>query len=199
MIFLTKGQTLYDNPGMVTYDPTGYYEDGDSVICAVAAFPEEPVCRYEAKFIAYGNMVYNITDPDALLEEVKKISPDTLFGKTNADKVASDIVENIQMADAQNPTTENVDVTPPENASSTPTIDVPNEPSNPVDVSTTTPTTPITTDTVDTTTAPTISDVEQVINDLNNTSNIPEVIPDTSVVPDTSAVVDTGTTATTTP
>lgn len=183
MIFLTKGQTLYDNPGMVTYDPTGYYEDGDSVICAVAAFPEEPVCRYEAKFVAYGDMVYNIADPDALLEEVKKINPDTLFGKTNTEKVASDIVNNIQMADSQNPTTESVEIPTEEVASSTPSIDLPTEPTpitdvstttqavSPVDVSTTTPALPIPEET-----APSVPNIEQVIESLSTPTTTPDTI-----------------------
>ena len=62
MIYLTKGQKLLDSPGMVVCDPTGYYNDGDSVACAAWHMPEEPICRYEAKFIAYGGMVYEITD-----------------------------------------------------------------------------------------------------------------------------------------
>ncbi len=191
MIFLTKGQTLYDNAGMVTYDPTGYYEDGDSVVCAVAAFPDEPVCRYEAKFIAYGNIVYNIADPDALLEEVKKISPDTLFGKTNADKVASDIVETIQMADSQNPTTETVEIPVEEVASSTPAIDIPTDPViptdvstttqavSPVDVSTTTPAISIPEEIV-----PSTPSIEQVIENLSTATTTPEAIVGTDVISD---------------
>ncbi len=96
MIFLTKGQILKDNPGMVVYDPTGYYNDGDSVICASVAFPDEPVCRYEAKFVAYGGMVYSISNPDDLMAEILKLDPASLFGKNTeqiaVDKMVSDIV-----------------------------------------------------------------------------------------------------------
>jgi hypothetical protein len=197
MIFLTKGQTLYDNPGMVTYDPTGYYEDGDSIVCASAASPEEPVCRYEAKFVAYGNMVYSIADPDALLEEVKKINPDTLFGKTNADKVASDIVNNIQMADSQNPTTETVELPTEETASSTPVLDIPSDPVvNPLDVSTTTPTLG-TSDTSNASSTPSIEDIIDNVSDVSTTT--PESIINTETVIATPEPVIIPEAATTTP
>ncbi len=96
MIHLTKGQTLFENPTMVVYDPTGYYNDGDSVVCASVVAPEEPVCRYEAKFVAYGGMVYNIADPEKLMEEVIKIDPENLLGKNNEDVALDRMVENIQ-------------------------------------------------------------------------------------------------------
>jgi hypothetical protein len=96
MIYLTKGQQLADNPSMVIYDPTGYYNDGDSIICASAATPDEPAVRYEAKFVAYGGMVYSISDPDELLAEIIKLDPKSLFGKDSqqvaVDKVVADIV-----------------------------------------------------------------------------------------------------------
>ena len=118
MIFLIKGQTLFNNPAVVVYDQTGYYEDGASVVCASAITPEEPVCRYEAKFIAYGDMVYTITNSDELLEEVEKINPDTLLGKTNEDINLDKIVEQIKTIDSQEivpetpPTTEEVNLNP---------------------------------------------------------------------------------------
>lgn len=105
MIYLTKGQALFDNPGMVVYDPTGYYDDGSSVICAAAFAPEEPLCRYEAKFIAYGDLVYNITDPDKLMEEVIKIDPKSLFSKSNKDVALDAVVENIQTVESGQPET----------------------------------------------------------------------------------------------
>lgn len=96
MIHLQKGQKLFDNEGMVVYDQTGYYNDDDSIICAMVYAPEEPVCRYEAKFVAYGSNVYNITDPEKLLEEIKKIDPETLFGKKNENVREQQIVDSIQ-------------------------------------------------------------------------------------------------------
>lgn len=96
MIYLTKGQKLFDNSGMVVCDQTGYYEDGSSVICAAAYAPEEPLCRYEAKFIAYGDLIYNITDPEKLMEEVLKIDPKSLFSKSSNNVVVDKVVDNIQ-------------------------------------------------------------------------------------------------------
>ncbi len=96
MIHLEKGQKLFENEGMVMYDQTGYYNDDDSVICAMVYAPEEPVCRYEAKFVAYGSNVYNITDPEKLMEEIKKIDPETLFGKKNENVREQQIVDSIQ-------------------------------------------------------------------------------------------------------
>ena len=96
MILITKGQPLYDNPGMVVYDATGYYEDGTSIVCAAATAPEEPLVRYEAKFVAYGGMVYTITDPEQLMAEVVKIDPQSLFGKTNEQMVVNDMVQTIE-------------------------------------------------------------------------------------------------------
>lgn len=101
MIHLTKGQTLFENPTMVVYDPTGYYNDGDSVVCASVIAPEEPVCRYEAKFVAYGGMVYTIADPEKLMEEVIKIDPENLLGKNNEDVALDRMVENIQTVAAE--------------------------------------------------------------------------------------------------
>ncbi len=96
MIHLTKGQQLHENPGMVVYGSTGYYNDGDVVVCAMSYAPEEPACGYEAKYIAYGTMVYGISDEDKLMEEVTKIDPENLYGmnteQTAIDKMVSEIV-----------------------------------------------------------------------------------------------------------
>lgn len=101
MIYLEKGQKMYENEGIVMYDKTGYYNDTDSVICAMIFAPEEPVCRYEAKFFAYGNAVYNITDPEKLLEEIKKIDPETLFGKNQDILAEQQMINSIQTTDSQ--------------------------------------------------------------------------------------------------
>lgn len=95
MIHLKKGQVLKDNPTLVVYDPSGYYRDEDSVICASAILPEEPVCRFEAKFVAYGGIVYSISNPEELMAEVLKIDPETLFGKTNDNIAVDKMVEEI--------------------------------------------------------------------------------------------------------
>ena len=96
MIYLTKGQKLFTNEGMVVYDATGHYDDGDAVVCAAAYAPDEPICRYEAKFIAYGDNVYNITDPEKLMEEVKKIDPENLFGKNKEEVAVDKMIEKIK-------------------------------------------------------------------------------------------------------
>lgn len=101
MIYLRKGQKMYENDGIVMYDKTGYYNDTDSVICAMVFAPEEPVCRYEAKFFAYGNAVYNITDPEQLLEEIKKIDPETLFGKNQDILAEQQMINSIQTTDSE--------------------------------------------------------------------------------------------------
>lgn len=104
MIYLTKGQKLFNNEGMVVCDPTGYYEDGATVICAMFHSVDEPVCGYEAKYIAYGDQVYNITDEKALMEEIKKIDPKTLLGKTKEDVTIDNLVQEIKTV--ENPTPE---------------------------------------------------------------------------------------------
>jgi hypothetical protein len=101
MIYLTKGQPLYDNPGIVVCDNTGYYEDGSSVLCAMAFAPDEPVSRFEAKFIAFGPMVYNISEPEKLLEEIQKIDPQTLFGKNSAEIKLDKAIEKIQTVESE--------------------------------------------------------------------------------------------------
>jgi hypothetical protein len=103
MIYLTKGQKLFNNEGMVVCDPTGYYEDGVTVACAVFHSPDEPVFRYEAKFIAYGDQVYNIADEKKLMEEILKIDPESLFGKTNAEVVVDNLVNEIKTVDSPTP------------------------------------------------------------------------------------------------
>lgn len=107
MILLTKGQPLFDNPNMVVYDATGYYEDGGSVVCASTIAPEEPLARYEAKFIAYGGIVYTITDPEQLMAEVLKIDPVSLFGKTNEQSAIDKLVEKIETIESPELPTEN--------------------------------------------------------------------------------------------
>ncbi len=96
MIYLTKGQTLFENPSMVVFDSSGYYEDGIPVICASLLNPDEPVCRYEAKFVAYGSQVYSISDEEKLLEEVLKIDGATLLGKTSEDVDVDKMLEKIE-------------------------------------------------------------------------------------------------------
>lgn len=95
MIYLTKGKTLVDNPGMVVFDSTGYYNDGDSVICASAGSPEEPVCRFEAKYIAYGSVVYSVSNPEELMAEILKMDPVSLFGKDSHEIAVDKMVEKI--------------------------------------------------------------------------------------------------------
>ena len=126
MIYLTKGQPLSDNPNLVVYDPTGYYNDGDSVICAPVGTPEEPVCRYEAKYILYGGMVYSVSNPDDLMTEILKIDPASLFGKDSqqiaVDKMVDKIVPQESGQVTEEATTEEVDPTsdlPTEEATST--------------------------------------------------------------------------------
>lgn len=104
MIYLTKGQPLFNNEGMVVCAPTGYYEDGSSVACAMFHSVDEPVCLYEAKFIAYGDQVYNIVDEAKLLEEIKKIDPESLLGKTSSDVTVDKMIEQIKTV--ENPTPE---------------------------------------------------------------------------------------------
>jgi Flp pilus assembly CpaF family ATPase len=109
MIYLTKGQTLFENPSMVVFESSGYYEDGSPVVCASAQLPDEPVCRFEAKFIAYGPQVYSIADEAILMEEVSKINPDSLFGKTKDEIEVDEMVSDIEMVD----TADRTDSTPP--------------------------------------------------------------------------------------
>ncbi len=105
MIYLKKGQPLLENPSMVVYDQTGYYNDGDSVVCAPVFAPEEPACRYEAKFIAYGGIVYSITDPDKLLEEITKLDPSNLFGKDSQEIATDKMINQITTVQESVPTT----------------------------------------------------------------------------------------------
>ena len=101
MIYITKGQILFDNPSMVVCDQTGYYNDGDPIICASAQTPDEPACRYEAKFIAYGGNVYSITDSEKLAEEILKTDPASLFGKDGQAIAEEKMIENIEKVDTQ--------------------------------------------------------------------------------------------------
>jgi hypothetical protein len=103
MIYLKKGQPIFDNPGMVVYDPTGYYDDGTSVICAPVFAPEEPACRYEAKYIAYGGIVYSISDPDMLLKQITEMDPTTLFGKDSKQVTLDKAADKIVVQDPQDP------------------------------------------------------------------------------------------------
>jgi len=103
MIYLKKGQPLFENGGLVVYDQAGYYEDGDLVVCAMVDTPEEPYCRYEAKYVAYGGIVYSITDTAKLEEEIAKINPENLFGKSSDDVITDQMVENIETVKSEDP------------------------------------------------------------------------------------------------
>jgi hypothetical protein len=180
MIYLRKGQPLADNSGMVMYDPTGYYNDGDSVICAPAGVPDEPACRYEAKFVAYGGLVYSISDPDELMEQILRLDPNTLFGKDTKQVAVDRAVEQIvpQMAGV---------VDDPATATSTPATNIPPD----TQIATTTPpviTPPITTST---TTPP------FVLPDTGTSTTTPPFTASTSTPP--LVLPDVGTSTTTPP
>jgi len=168
MIYLTKGQILFENPGMVVYDPTGYYEDGAPVICAPLFSPEEPVCRFEAKFIAYGSQVYSIADADKLMEEVVKIDPDSLLGKSTGEIAVEKMVENIQTADSIEPT---LPLTPPPPLVKNPVV-IPETPvienATPAAVLEAIPETIVDTPPDLSTTTPTTIDITPIINEVTS-------------------------------
>lgn len=158
MIYLKKGQVLKDNPTLVVYDSTGYYRDEDSIICSSVILPEEPVCRFEAKFVAYGGIVYSISNPEELMAEVLKIDPETLFGKTNdniaVDKMVQDIVpQESGVVEQDIPQQEEVvpeetipeEETPTEEIPPPPEIIIPEEPITPPIIDNTSTTTSTTT------------------------------------------------------
>lgn len=134
MIHITKGQALKDNPGIVVYSPTGYYDDGAPVLCASIEDPESPVCRYEAKFVFYGNMVYSIGDEDLLLKEILKVDPNSLFGKSNQEVAVDAAVEEIETVSTQ-------EQTPALDASTTDSSSTNSENSESSDVASSTPAT----------------------------------------------------------
>jgi len=187
MIYLTKGQTLFENPSMVVFESSGYYEDGSTVVCASAHLPDEPVCRFEAKFIAYGPQVYSIADEAILMEEISKINPDSLFGKTKDEIEVDEIVSDIEMVDRVDRT----DSTPPakanpiDEAQDVPVIIEPVATSTAPVIdpltSTTTPITDVVIPDVPTTTIPVIMDAgtttPPVLDDLlNASSTVNEVV-----------------------
>ncbi len=184
MIHLEKGQKLFDNEGMVMYDQTGYYNDDDSIICAMVYAPEEPVCRYEAKFVAYGNNVYNITDPEKLLEEIKKIDPETLFGKNKEVIATQQMVENIQ-------------TTASEDLLSDTSANIP-ETDNPSD--NTTPTEPLITPDPAPIEVPSATSTNATTSATNNSStSTTATIPEITISPDTTTSTPSTISSTTTP
>jgi len=203
MIYLTKGQTLYDNLGLVVYDQSGYYNDGDTVICAPAYSPEEPAVRYEVKYVAYGGMVYNTADQDKLMTAILAIDPNSLFGKNSqdiaVDKMVQSIVPNEPGQDNTNATPE-LDVPGADQATTTPDMAVPDtsvstttpETTLPIqdNVSTTTPEAII----PDTQTSTTTPDTIAPIQDQVSTTTPEAIIPDTqtsTTTPDIATTTDT--------
>lgn len=187
MIYLTKGQQLFDNPGMVVYDQTGYYDDGSSVVCAAAHTPEEPLCRYEAKFIAYGNLVYNITDPEELMKQVLEIDSKSLFGKNNQDVATDKVVDTIQTVESSDAPT-NPEVNPVTNPTEVENALASTTPLTNTDtgISTTTPPTqpntqPIITETKTDEVLEEITPIlENVIEDLTQVTNVVEAVGSTT-------------------
>lgn len=199
MVYLEKGQKLYDNPGMVMYDQTGYYNDGDSVICASIGSPNEPVCRYEAKFVAYGGQVYSTSDEDALMAEILKIDPKSLFGKDSkqvaVDKAIDAIVPQESGDLDSKPKAEVIIPENTETSTSTPTT-TPQTNVTPTPTQTTTPTPTITQDPVQTptsTSTPTTTPEIILPENTPSASTTPEIL-----LPDTNAT-STESMSTTTP
>lgn len=87
MIYLQQGQDVAENEDLVVYDATGDYNDNDMVICAKRETPNEPYCRFEAQFIAYGGIVYAISEEEKLLEEIQKIDPETTLAEETNDSM----------------------------------------------------------------------------------------------------------------
>jgi len=127
MIYLKKGQSFFEDIGVVVCDPTGYYDDGSSVLCAPYFNPEEPSCRYEAKFIAYGPIVYNISDPEELLKQVMEIDPNTLFGKDSKEIALNKVVDEIVVQDTTEPPIAETPATPPAEEPVVPPVETPTE------------------------------------------------------------------------
>lgn len=89
MIYLEQGQKVFDRPELVVYEPTGERNDADMVICAEAKNPSEPFCWLEAQYIAYGGVVYKISDDKELETEILKMDPDSTFSELAVDPVAT--------------------------------------------------------------------------------------------------------------
>lgn len=109
MIYLEQGQKVLDRPELVVYEPTGERNDTDMVICAEAKNPSEPFCWLEAQYIAYGGVVYKISDEKELETEILKIDPDSTINDVATDPVitpeesASNINEPIQEVQIEQP------------------------------------------------------------------------------------------------
>lgn len=197
MIYLRKGQILKDNPGMVVYDPTGYYNDGDSVVCSAVVSPDEPACRFEAKYIAYGGLVYSITDPDELLKQVIKMDPNSLFGKDSKQIAVDKMVENIVPQKSSDLNQEAV-TEPETTATTTPSVN------DQTPVATTTPSiiTPVNTSTTTPTTIPnldTSTTTPAVIPPVDISTTTPDIIPDINTSTTTQSILPKIEESTTTP
>lgn len=92
MIHLERGQILIEDPELVVYDATGDYEDSDLIVCAKITSPDEPFSKCEAKYIAYGNMVYSISDAKELDKAIADIDPANNLGE--AVPVSDQVVSN---------------------------------------------------------------------------------------------------------
>lgn len=185
MIYLKKGQALFDNPSMVVYDPTGYYDDGTSVICAPVFAPEEPACRYEAKYIAYGGIVYSISDEEELLKQVLEIDPASLLGKDSkqvaVDKAVGEIV------------TQGTTPTPEESPTQAREENIEEEPQTTTDTPTTAPPTDILSNNTSTTTSTTTASTTDTVSPTSDTSTTTPIVdlPPTTTPPEEILPIDT--------
>lgn len=89
MIYLEQGQKVTDRPDLVVYEPTGERNDTDMVICAETKNPSEPFCWLEAQYIAYGGVVYKISDEKELEAEILKIDPDSTINDIATEPVVT--------------------------------------------------------------------------------------------------------------
>lgn len=131
MIYLEQGQKVLDKPELVVYEATGERNDTDMVICAEATNPSEPFCWLEAQYIAYGGLVYKISDDKELETEILKMDPDSTINDVAVDPVASP--EDIVDATSTDPVVE-IKPSAAEPISDTVTSPVQETPTTPIEV-----------------------------------------------------------------
>ena len=123
MIHIEKNQKVYGHDEFIVLDSTADYNNDDLILCAHKDNPTAPYSKFEAQFVAYGGMVYKITDDNELLKEIQNIDPATLIDIPSVDQIQAIDPFNQVVSDTPTPTlaptnTPNV-VTPPTTATTT--------------------------------------------------------------------------------
>lgn len=77
MVPITKGDRVPEAEDLIISAESGDYNDVDLILCAQSSEPEVPTAMYQAQYLRYGNLVYQMDTPEALGAAIVAIEPNS--------------------------------------------------------------------------------------------------------------------------